>query len=440
MSKFKEMIEKLKTQGILLLGLGAVAGFVILLSVIRLMERPVKSVCEYILKSEREQLLNKEDRVLPVEVCIAEVKPMTKRIETSGKLRANNSVVVKSEMPGGQAKIKKIHFEQGCAVKKGDLLIEFEDADYKARVASAKGELEMRELDFKRIEQLHNQNFESKKKYDEAKAGLSMAKGKLEEAEAQLEKTKVIAPFEGTAGIIEYSEGATVRNDQELFKLVDETPMKVEFSVPERSVHDIGVGQALEIKVDALKDRAFKGVVQAVDSAIDSDTHSLNIVGSIPNESGDLRQGLFCNVSVITGEQGDVLQVDETAVQLIQDKEYVFVVDKGRAIPAPIIRGYSENGKVEIKSGLRPGMIVITAGQVRGGGEKVKVTNMPDDLVNLSVEKKQGVEKKIEAPLDGDNQDPKPENTVAIDNSEDAIKERDEKADQSVDKKEKAKG
>ncbi|CAO5682928.1 MAG: Multidrug resistance protein MdtA [Holosporales bacterium] len=439
MFDFRKLFEYLKSQGVLLLAVGGIAGFVIFFVVVRLMERPVKHVCEYILKNEREQLLNREDRILPVEVCIAEVKPMTKRIETSGTLRANNSIIVKSEMPGGQAKIKKIHFEQGCEVKKGDLLLEFEDADYKARVATARGELEMRELDFKRIEQLHGQNFESKKKYDEAKAGLSMAKGKVEEAEATLEKTKIIAAFDGIAGIIEYSEGATVRNDQELFKLVDETPMKVEFSVPERSVHDVGVGQSLEIKVDALKDRTFKGVVQAVDSAINPDTHSLSIVGAVPNESRSLKQGLFCNVSIVTGEQGDVLQVDETAIQLIQDKEYVFVVDKGRAIPVPVIRGYSENGKVEIKSGLRPGMIVVTAGQVRGGGEKVKITNIPDDLVNMSVQKQTGHEKTLTPPNDGNKKDPKPENTVALDIKVEEKKEPEsKKADQKSD--EKAKG
>jgi membrane fusion protein (multidrug efflux system) len=430
----KEIYGKLKSYGVFMFGVGSLATFIVLLIVLKLLERPVKHVCEYILKEDRAQMLSGEDRIVPVEVCIAEIKPMTKRIETTGNLRANSSIIVKSEMPGGQGRIKKIHFEAGMAVKKCDLLLEFEDADFKARVSNAKAELEIAELDFSRSEQLFKQKLESQKKYDEAKAKVSVAKGRLEEAEANLQKTKIIAPFNGIAGIIPFSEGATIQNNQDLFKLVDETPMKVEFTIPERNVHDVGVGQNVEVKVDAFKDRIFKGVVAAVDSAISTDTHSLNVVASIPNEQGQLRQGLFCNVSIITGEQGDVLQVDETAVQLLHDKEIVYVVEKGRAFPVQIIRGYSENGKVEIKAGLTPGKIVVTAGQLKGGGEKVKITNLSDDILNMQVAKITQKETK-EIVSDGSREIVKVEQTTKEEDSSPQKIDENKKVEQAVEGK-----
>ena len=392
----KKIVNKLNDQGYMRIFVIAVLVFIALLAFTLFMERPVKSVCEFILKEDRAQALNQADRVLAVEVGIVEMKPMTKRISTTGNLKANNFVFFKSDVPGGAAKIKKIHFEQGSVVKKGDILLEFESSEYDARLKKSKAELKLRELEFERVKKLFDQKIESQKKFDEADAQLGISKAQVLEAEANLEKTRIVAPFDGTVGIIDFSEGAIVQNNQELFRFVDETPMKVEFSVPERHVHDVGVGQAIEVKVDVFKDKIFKGTIEAVDSAINTETHSLGIRGSIPNEDALLRQGLFCNLEVITGEQGDVLQVDETVLHLSQDREVVFVVDKGRAIMIPVLTGYRENGKVEIKSGLRVGQIVVTAGQVKFGGEKVKITNMFEDILSVKVKKAQEKEDKKE--------------------------------------------
>jgi membrane fusion protein (multidrug efflux system) len=380
---FKDFFHQLSKKDIrIIIGI-AILCFLSFIVIIKFIDRPVKYACEFILREDRANALNQVDRVLAVEVGLAEMKPMTKRISTTGNLKANNFIYFKSDMPGGQGKIKKIHFEQGASVKKGDILLEFESADLKARLERAKSELKLRELEFDRIKKLFDQKIESPKKHDEAEAQLSSARAQVHEAEANLEKAIMIAPFEGVVGLISFSEGAIVQNNQELFRLVDETPMKVEFSIPERYIHDIGVGQAIEVKVDVFKGQTFKGIIEAVDSAINTETHSLSVRGSIPNDNLQLRQGLFCNLEVITGEQGDVLQVDETAIHLSQDREVVFVVEKGRAIMVPILTGYREGGKVEIRSGLRSGQIVITAGQVKFGGEKVKITNLTEDTLML---------------------------------------------------------
>lgn len=389
----KAIFKRLQEQGVLVMTASVLAVFLVLMIILKLLERPTKSFCEYLLREER-SLTSREDRIVPVEVCIAEMKPMVKRISTTGNLRANESVGLRCELPN--AKIKALHFEQGSKVEKGALLIEFEDDDYKAKVSRAKAQLELREMEFKRISQLFEQKVESQKKYDEAKAGLSAATAELEEAEANLKKTKIYAPFQGTAGLVDYSVGATVPSNQDLFKLVDETPMKVIFSIPETYVHDVGMGQTIEVKVDAFDKKTFSGAIEAVDSAITKETHSLNVRGSILNSEGLLREGLFCHIDVVTGEQGDVLQIDETAIRLYQDKEIVLYVEKGRVRPAQVITGYRENGKVQIKAGLMPGMIVVTAGQAYGQNEKVKITNLTEEALQTKVALAQGKDPKVE--------------------------------------------
>lgn len=378
--KLSMMIEKINKK-ILEIGkvriyivIGVLVSLLALLFVFKLLDRPTKALCQYILSDDKEAAGAASERVVAVEAFPAEISPMSKRITTVGRLRANNSVVIKSEMPGGQGRIKKISFEQGTTVEKDDPLIEFEDTDLKARLSRAKAELQVKELDFNRVEQLLKQKIESQKKYDEAKGAMGMAQAQVEEADANLLKAQILAPFTGTAGIIEFSEGATVQNNQDLLKIVDESSMKVEFKVPERHVHDIGVGQIIELRVDAFKERLFKGAVEAVDSAIDTDTHSLSVRGSIPNKDAELKQGLFVNLDVITGEKGDVLQIEETAMHVKNDQEFVYIVEKGKAVQRGVLTGHRENGKIEIRSGLQRGQLVVTAGNVQSG-MKVKITN-----------------------------------------------------------------
>ncbi|MDP2193142.1 MAG: efflux RND transporter periplasmic adaptor subunit [Alphaproteobacteria bacterium] len=356
------------------MALGGVLGLLILFFTIRLLERPTKSFCQYVLSERAGEAALGKEHVVAVEAFPAAISPMSKRISTVGRLRANHSVILKSEMPGGQGRIKSISFEQGTAVQKGDTLIEFEDTDLKARVSRAKAELQVKQLEFNRVQQLFNQKIESQKKFDEASGALAMAQAQLEEAEANLLKAKIVAPFDGVAGIIDFSEGATVQNNQDLLKIVDESSMKIEFRVPERHVDDVGPGQIIELRVDAFKEQFFKGAVESVDSAVDTDTHSLNVRGSIENKDGQLRQGLFVNLDVVTGEQGDVLQIEETAIHVKNDQEFVYVIEKGKAIARGVLTGHRENGKIEIRSGLKPGQLVITAGNVQSGA-KVRVTN-----------------------------------------------------------------
>ena len=79
--------------------------------------------------------------------------------------------------------------------------------------------------------------------------------------------------------------------------IVDSTPIKVEFKVPEKNIHDIGVGQTVEVRIDAFKDQIFRGIVDAVDAQVQSESHSISIKAAISNEDGLLRPGCFANTT-----------------------------------------------------------------------------------------------------------------------------------------------
>ncbi len=345
---------------ILLLALGLIVGVLGVWVAYRLLTPSVQYFCSIVMQPEHSGRSSRE-RPVSIEAITVKKTDITKRITTVGKLKANNSVVLKAETGG---KIKEILFTEGTQVAKDTVLIRFEDKDAQAELVQAEAELSHRELDYERVNALHSKNFESVKKRDEAKALLAAAKAKVDVAKVRLAKTIISAPFEGVIGLMDVSPGAVVQASQDLVAIVDSTPMKIDFKIPEKNLHDVGEGQAVEIKLNGFPNEVFRGVVNALDSKIDSQSHSISVRASTPNEDSRLRAGLFANVSVIIGTKNAIV-VPETSVYRDGDGEYVWAVHKGKAIKGGVITGTRENNMVEIIAGLPEGVVLITSGHAK---------------------------------------------------------------------------
>lgn len=334
--------------------------------------------CVYVIEGGESSFRSR--RVKPAIVEAVKVVPGTisKRIQTVGKLRPNNIVVIKSETNG---RITEIPVKEDSEVKQGDILFRFDDADAKAELQDAEAQLVLRETAFKRMSALKLKNVTSGKDYDEAKAGFEMAKAKIETAKAHLSKTVIKAPFGGIVGLIEPSPGAYVQAGQELTTIVDNNPMKVDFKIPERNLHEAGKGQGIEVRLDGFPDQVFGATVEAIDSKVDAQSHSISMRASVPNPNGLLRGGMFANLSLIVGEKGGTILVPESAVEREGDIEYVWIVRRGKASRRKVLTGIKENNKVEISGGLSPDEIVVTDGQMRLGSDNhpVKMMNLNED-------------------------------------------------------------
>ncbi|MBX9977486.1 MAG: efflux RND transporter periplasmic adaptor subunit [Alphaproteobacteria bacterium] len=379
---------------------GVISGFFALWLVAKLGGLIVYNACAIVVDSGVSSKFSK--RTKPAMIEAAKIVPSTisRRIQTVGKMRPNNSVILKSEING---RVTDLPIKEGSDVKKGDILVQFDDADAKAELKDADATFILREADFKRSAELKSKNIESTKKYDEAKAAFAMAEAKVETAKARLAKTQILAPFDGTLGLIEPSPGTYVQAGQEIATLVDNNPMKVDFKIPERNFHEVGMGQGLEIRLDGFQDQVFLATVEAIDSKIDHQSHSIAIRGTIPNAKGFLRGGMYANISLIVGEKGDALAVPESALEREGDIEYVWVVKRNKASRRRVLVGTKEKNKVEIITGLNPGEIVVTAGQMRfaGDGHPVKMLNLNDD----GSEKPKEEQKKLDEVGDDDGEE-----------------------------------
>jgi membrane fusion protein (multidrug efflux system) len=306
-----------------------------------------------------------------VEAAEVEVGQMVDAMTVTGTLRSDESADVSAEIDG---RVAGVHFTEGEAVAQGALLFTLDDAVYRAELATAEANLELSERNNERAIELLQRNAGTVRARDEAQAQLAIDRAEVDLARARLDKTRIIAPFAGVVGLREVSVGGYVSPGHVLVNLEDIDPIKVDFPVPERALSAVEVGQPIEVTVTAWPDRTFEGEVYAIDPRIDPQGRSIAIRATIDNGERLLRPGLFAAVRLITARRDQALLVPEQAIFAQQGKPYVYKVVDGTARLTEVTLGGRRVGQAEITSGLAPGDIVVTAGQLKlHDGAQVRV-------------------------------------------------------------------
>lgn len=355
---------------------------------IKTIDSNIKSFCQIVLEKEDSGIRN--DKKARVEVMPVKSGIMTKRVTAVGRAKASENVVIKSELNG---RIKEVLFKEGGSVEKGQEIIRFEDEELKAELQAAKARLATAQANYDRTSKLHAQKFGSLKEFDRDKGELDQATAQVELLSARLSKTVIKAPFSGQIGLIEYQVGSFVPTNTDLVTVTQSKPMKIDFKIPEKFVADIGVGQAVELRVDAYRDKVFNGYVEAVDVKVDPESNSIALKALTENTDGHIVPGSFVNVSLIIGERSDALMIDENAVSREGSIEYVWVAEKGKAHRKRVRTGVREKHMIEITEGLVNGELIIIEGQQRlmGDGQQIKIVN------DKAIEKQSDTNKKSDA-------------------------------------------
>lgn len=310
---------------------------------------------------------------IPVEAAKVSAGALSERITAVGSLASNESVIVRPEIAG---RVVEIGFEEGQPVKQGDLLIRLDDSLYRAELAENEARLELAKRNFERTEELFSGKIATARSRDEARSNLDVGTAAVELAKVRLEKTRVLAPFDGIAGLRKVSVGDYIAVGQDLFNLEEIDPVKADFRIAERFLPAIRTGQAIEINVDAYPDRKFEGEVYAIDPRIDAAGRSIVIRARVDNSERLLRPGLFARVTLILELKQNALTVPEQAIVPRGNDQFVFRVVDGKAQHTKVKIGTRRDGRVEIVEGLGAGDIVVTAGHQKiRDGAAVRVIN-----------------------------------------------------------------
>jgi membrane fusion protein (multidrug efflux system) len=306
----------------------------------------------------------------PTSVEVAKVESMTLVDETQavGSLRSRQGVMLRPEVGG---RVKQIFFNDGQRVRKGQLMVQFDDQLPQAQLAQARAELSITEANHKRNQDLVAQNFISQRSLDESSAALEVSRAKLSLAQATLQRLQVLAPFDGITGLKQINVGDYLRDGADMVNVEDIDAVLLDFRLPERFQAKIRAGQKAQLTVDALPGRPFSAIIQAVDPLIDANGRSVGVRGCIDNRQQQLRPGMFARVNAVFGSRENALVIPEEAIIPQGGRTFVVRVVQGDKPEAKVSErvavkvGLRLPGKVEILEGLSAGDTVVTAGHQR---------------------------------------------------------------------------
>ena len=320
-----------------------------------------------------------------VESALVRVRPLSEDVEAVGSLRSRQGTVVRAEVGG---RVTQINFRDGQRIRRGQLLEQLDDRLQRAQVQQAQAELSLAETNHRRNSELVSKGFISRRGVDESAAAVQVAQAKAELARATAARLRVLAPFDGVAGLRNISVGDYLKEGSDIVNLEDMAAMYVDFRLPERLQARVRPGQSARVQVEALPDRAFAAVVQAVDPQIDADGRSLNVRGCIDNRLLQLRPGMFARVNTRLGDDRPALMVPEEAIVSQGGRQSVIRLLRAEGKDgqpgwtsqrADVQTGTRLAGQVEIVRGLADGDRIVTAGQqrIQRDGAPVRLAEPP---------------------------------------------------------------
>jgi len=295
---------------------------------------------------------------LQVEGVVIAPVTLYDRIFTTGTIRANEEVELRSEAAG---KITGLYFQEGRPVAKGDLMVKINDSELQAQIRKAEFRVMLAEDREQRQQQLLEKGGISREEYEATLNELNVLRSDIELIKAQLEKTEVRAPFDGIVGLRHVSVGSYITTTTVITTIQDVDPVKIDFSIPERYAQRIGNGDVIFFNLEGLED-TFEGTVYASETRIDANTRTLQVRALSSNESGRLVPGAFANIDLIFSEIPDALAVPSIAIIPELGGKKVYLHRNGKAMSTSVETGIRTEENVQVTEGLTPGDTVIISG------------------------------------------------------------------------------
>lgn len=299
---------------------------------------------------------------VPVKVAAVRTGTISEEVTAVGSLLANEAVMIRPERDG---RITVIHFTEGQVARKGEKLVSLDTAEIEAQFAATGSEVTLNRNRLKRAEELYEKKFTSAQALDDAREALNQSVARHAEIKARLDKSVVIAPFEGVAGLRQVSPGAYVKAGQDIARLEGIGTLKLDFRMPELYLGRIRQRQDVLVRVDAFPGEIFRGEIYAIEPAVDEQTRTVLLRARVPNPGVKLKPGMFARVVLVLETRENALLVPEQALVPQGNDRFVYRLADGKAVLTKIEMGLRRPGEVEIRRGLAAGDTIIVDGQLR---------------------------------------------------------------------------
>ena len=306
-----------------------------------------------------------------------------------GSLTGADTVTVSNDAPGI---VERIRFRSGQMATRGQVLVELDASAERAQRSTAAARRNLARITATRARGLfHRYGAIPRQEMEQQEAALETAISELSEAEAQIERKIVRAPFDGRLGIrpVDVNVGEFLNPGTAITTLDAVGDLFVDFALPQQAHGELRVGQLVRVELPGTGE-VVTGRLDVIDPTIDDATRNIRLRGTITDAGKNLRPGMFVRVSLVLPQRADVVVVPQTAVVHASFGDSVFVVETrppgspGMARtpdgkPVRIARqqfvrlGATRGDFVAIAEGVKAGQEVVDAGafKLRNGAPVV---------------------------------------------------------------------
>jgi membrane fusion protein (multidrug efflux system) len=311
----------------------------------------------------------KKEKEKLVAIATLEPAPFTHYIDLQGKIDALNIVYV-APRNGTGGIVTAIYVKQGDYVKKGQLLLKLDDAVLQKQLAQAQTQLAYTQDLYIRRDNLWKQNIGTEVDVINAKNAVDQAQKQINILQEQINLTKVYADIEGVADAVnvrlgEGFTGVVAGTSTPQIRIVNTQNLKAVAQVPETYLSKVKVGSDVKVTLPELNNKTLNVKVNVAGKLIDPNTRSFYIEAKLPYDK-DFHPYQIAIVRIQDYSSSNALAVPVSTVQNDEKGKYVLVAVKENgqlvARKKSVEIGQLYEDKIEIKSGLQTGDLIITDG------------------------------------------------------------------------------
>lgn len=311
----------------------------------------------------------KTDIKIPVSVVSIKPQTISRFIETTGTVYSSKEGLIKSDLSG----IYKLQrnpatgkpFALGDAVKAGQVVIRIEDQEFEnnLQIESKKLNLELAENNLKKQESLYDKGGVTQTELKSASIEHVTAKYAFKNAEIQMGKMAVKAPFDGVIVELPYhTDGVKIDQGQVLFKVMQYDKLLMDVKLPEKHLPEITLDQVVQISNYNVATDTIYGRISQISPIINADTRTFHSVLQIDNEKRLLRPGMFIKAFILSEKRDSTIVIPKETVISRQDAKVVFTVENGIATEKKITTGLENMDVIEVVAGLKVNDRLVTSG------------------------------------------------------------------------------
>lgn len=351
------------------------------------------------------------DFPIPVLAASPRIEDVPVYIDGVGTVRALNNVTVRAQVDG---KLLSVKFKEGQDVKAGDVLAEIDPVIYQAlydqavaKKAQDEATLANARMDMVRYQQLATAKAGSAQQADTQKALVAQLEAlvksdqaAIDNAQATLGYTKVVAPLSGRVGLRQVDQGNIIRASDAtgLVVITQLQPIAVQFSLPQQQIFRVNTASAKgPLAVDVFgndgKTVVDTGTVSGIDNQVDQTTGTVKVKAEFPNGSFQLWPGQFVNVRMKVQTLDKAIVIPTAAVQRGPAGTFVYVIGANDVVTAKTVSVVQQNETIAvIASGLAVEDRVVTTGFANlSDGAKVAISkDYQAPTPDLAPRKRQG--------------------------------------------------